>query len=409
MKIIMNNVNREEGDHGLMPRMRDMFSDTLARGENLKELTKSQMVIFSDTLNEIAVGGQTMEVDLFAWIKSLFTFANAKALYGPENLFTTDPSLVQSFWDFEANMLALIIDVLPSITARKAHQGRERVAKGLIEYIQQKRYRNASQVIQNRVSLNLGHGFTEVEAGRSEIILLFAILGNAVPSTFWIVANIMGRPELLLEIRKELESAVSDTANGGKAIDLPTVEFGCPLFLSTYRETLRLIGNLASLRYVLRDTVIGQQYLRKDAIIQVAGNIIHYDKRTWGEDSDQFKPRRFLKTRGSANTTEDQHDLDLREAAATQLPPGVPSAAFRLFGGGSVVCPGRHFAQSEILAFVAYLILAFDISAPDGAPMKLPPQDEEKIPLGVLKPKGDVPVKIQRRRGFEKTVWTLKA
>jgi cytochrome P450 len=409
MRIIMDNVNREQGDQGLMPRMHDMFNDTLARGDTLKDLTRNQMAIFSEMLNTTAATGDNLEIGLFEWIKSIFAFANAKALYGPENIFETDPSLVESFWDFEAGMLALIIDILPSVTARKAHLARERVAKALAEYIRQKKYQNASQVIRNRVGLNLGHGFSEMEAGRSELILLFAILGNAVPSTFWVVSNIISRPDLFVEIRKEIESAVSDGADGSKYIDVPTLESACPLFVSTYRETLRMIGNLASLRYVLRDTVIGQQYLKKDSIIQVAAITIHYDKKTWGEDSDQFNPRRFIKTRGSAANTEEVSELDLKEPAATQLPPGVPSAAFRLFGGGSVVCPGRHFAQSEILAFVAYLILAFDISGPDGNSIELPTRDHEKIPLSVLKPKGDVEIRVRRRKGFEHTAWILKA
>lgn len=409
MRIIMTNVNREEGDFGLMPRMHDMFSDTLARGESLKDLTRSQMAIFSDRLSNVAPGTASMEIGLFEWIKSLFAFANAEALYGPENPFAVDHTLVDAFWDFEANMLGLIIDIFPSITARKAHRGRERVAAGLVDFIRQKRYHKASQVIQNRVSLNLGHGFSEVEAGRSEIILLFAILGNAVPSTFWIVANILSRPDLLDEIRTEIELAVTDNEDESKRIDVSVLESSCPILVSTYRESLRIIGNLASLRYVLRDTVIGGQYLKKDSIIQVAGIIIHHDKRTWGEDSDQFNPRRFIKTRASAAATEELSELDLKEPAATQLPPGVPSAAFRLFGGGSVVCPGRHFAQSEILAFVAYLLLVFDISAPDGTPIIVPPPDDEKIPLSVLKPKGDVTIKIRRRKGFETTKWVLKA
>lgn len=405
----MHNVNEDADSGGIMPAMHDMFNNVLGRGETLKDLTRSQMFIFSEMLNKIAVGGEAKEIGLFEWIKSIFAFANAKALYGPENPFAMDPSLVESFWDFESGMLALIIDILPSITTRKAHLGRERIAKSLVEYIQKKRYHKASQVIQNRVGLNLGHGFSESEAGRSEIILLFAILGNAVPSTFWVVANIISRPDLMMEIRKEIESAVTENADGGRNIDLPTIESSCPLFVSTYRETLRMIGNLASLRYVLRDTTIGQQYLKKDSIIQVAGIVIHYDKNTWGDDCHQFNPRRFIKTQAASADTEELSMLGLKEPAATQLPPGVPSAAFRLFGGGSVVCPGRHFAQTEILAFVAYLLLAFEISAPDGSPITVPPQDDEKIPLSVLKPKGDVKIKLQRREGFENTTWWLQA
>ncbi|KAH0832633.1 cytochrome P450 [Fonsecaea pedrosoi] len=410
MKIVMKNVNAEQGDWGLMPTMHDMFNTVLGRGESLKDLTRSQMSIFSEMLNEVAVGGDRLETDLFGWIKSTFAFANAKSIYGPENPFALDPSLVDSFWDFEAGMLALIIDIFPSITARRAYLGREAIAKALVDYVKEKRWRKASLLIQNRISINLSHGFTEAEAGRSEIILLFAILGNAVPSTFWILTNIISRPDLLAQIRNELQSAVTDEGSGGKIINLSVIESSCPLFVSTYRESLRMIGNLASLRYVLRDTVIGQHYLRKDSIIQVAGIIIHHDPQTWGQDSDQFNPRRFIKGQASvADKDSEPSGLDLKEPTATQLPPGVPSAAFRLFGGGSVVCPGRHFAQSEILAFVAYLLMAFDISTPDGTPITLPPRDNEKIPLSVIKPKGDMKVRINRRKGYEDVSWRLVA
>ncbi|KIW23167.1 uncharacterized protein PV07_11387 [Cladophialophora immunda] len=410
MKIVMKNVNAEQGDWGLMPTMHDMFNTVLGRGESLKDLTRSQMSIFSEMLNQVALGGECLETDLFQWIKSTFAFANAKSIYGPENPFALDPSLVDSFWDFEAGMLALIIDIFPSITTRRAYLGREAIAKALVEYVREKRWHQASLLIQNRISINLSHGFTEAEAGRSEIILLFAILGNAVPSTFWILANIISRPDLLAQIRNEIQSAVADNEDGSKSINLSVIESSCPLFVSTYRESLRMIGNLASLRYVLRDTVIGQHYLKKDSIIQVAGIIIHHDPQTWGRDSDQFNPRRFIKGQESvADGDSEPSGLDLREPAATQLPPGVPSAAFRLFGGGSVVCPGRHFAQSEILAFVAYLLMAFDISAPDGTLVKLPPRDNEKIPLSVIKPKGDVKVSIKRRKGYEDVSWRLLA
>ncbi|KIW91967.1 uncharacterized protein Z519_06949 [Cladophialophora bantiana CBS 173.52] len=410
MKIVMKNVNAEHGDWGLMPTMHDMFNTVLGRGESLKDLTRSQMSIFSEMLNDVAVGGDCLETNLFQWIKSIFAFANAKSIYGPENPFALDSRLVDAFWDFEAGMLPLIIDIFPYITARRAYLGREAIAKALVDYVREKRYHKASLLIQKRIGINLSHGFTETEAGRSEIILLFAILGNAVPSTFWILANIISRPDLLAQIRNEIESAIHDNDDGSRNINLSIIETSCPLLVSTYRESLRLIGNLASLRYVLRDTVIGQHHLRKDSIIQVAGIIIHHDPQTWGQDSDQFNPRRFIKGQVSAtNADQEQSELDLKEPAATQLPPGVPSAAFRLFGGGSVVCPGRHFAQSEILAFVAYLLMAFEISAPDGTPITLPPRDNEKIPLSVIKPKGDVKVKITRRKGFEDTTWRLLA
>ncbi|KIX09960.1 uncharacterized protein Z518_01041 [Rhinocladiella mackenziei CBS 650.93] len=409
MKIVMKNVNGEHGDWGLMPTMHNMINTVLGRGESLKDLTRSQMLIFSEMLNKIAVADDCFETDLFQWIKSVFTLANSNSIYGPENPFAVDPSLVNAFWDFEAGMLNLIIDIFPSVTARKAHLGRERVSKGLVDYVREKRYQKASLLIQKRIGINLGHGFTEAEAGRSEIILLFAILGNAVPSTFWVIANIISRPELLAEIRHELETAIEDEENGNKSINLSIVESSCPLFVSTYRETLRTIGNLASLRYVLNDTIVGKHYLKKDSIIQMAGIIIHHDPQTWGQDSERFNPRRFIKSQEPRANTEELTESDVKELAATQLPEGVPSAAFRLFGGGSVVCPGRHFAQSEILGFVTYLLMAFDMTRPDGTTLRRPLRDDEKIPLSVIKPKEDVKIRIRRRKGFENTLWWLKA
>ena len=42
----------------------------------------------------------------------------------------------------------------------------------------------------------------------------------------------------------------------------------------------------------------------------------------------------------------------------------VYPATFRAFGGGSVFCPRRHFAQVEIISFVAAVVIAFDLVPP---------------------------------------------
>lgn len=60
--------------------------------------------------------------------------------------------------------------------------------------------------------------------------------------------------------------------------------------------------------------------------------------------------------------------------------------AFRAFGGGATLCPGRHFASTEILAFVSVMLLRFDIKPVSGvwdttgykeanAAFRLPKQD----------------------------------
>lgn len=41
--------------------------------------------------------------------------------------------------------------------------------------------------------------------------------------------------------------------------------------------------------------------------------------------------------------------------------------AFRAFGGGSTLCPGRQFASTEILAFASIILLRFDITPASGS------------------------------------------
>lgn len=392
---------------GLMPNMHDMFANNLARGDNLQALTSAQMSTFSAALNELAPNGSVAELNLLRWLQELFTVANIATLYGPENPFALDHSLVRSFWDFEAGILGLIIDVLPSVTARKAYVGRERVVRALIDYVTRGSHKKASVVIQNRIRINMDHGFTIEEAGRSEVVLFFAILGNAVPSTFWCALDIFSRPQLLQEVRQELEKAMSDDESGTRKISLATIKSSCPLFVSCFRESLRLIGNLASIRLVMRDTMVGKQYLKGNSLIQVAGCVVHQDPKTWGDDSRVFNPRRFFKSSGNPQATEVLVDDDPEEPGASQMPHGVPGAAYRLFGGGSVICPGRHFAQSEILGFVAYLIVAFEITNPDASVLSRPAKNEDDIPLTVLKPKQDALVHITRRKGLEKARFVI--
>lgn len=99
------------------------------------------------------------------------------------------------------------------------------------------------------------------------------------------------------------------------------------------------------------------------------------------------------------------------EMSATPLPPtpkNVPSAAYRPFGGGSVICPGRHFAQTEIVGFAAAVLLGFEITSLSGGTISLPQKNDSSIPLAVMKPTHDIQVKVRRRDGMEKVRWTFK-
>jgi len=456
MRIIRRGVDpREEGDGeedgarggGLMHEAGHWVAGELAPGRALEELSKRQMerfsVIMEDMVPALDVGKETnggpkadeggehgIETPLMDFLKSAFTTANAHTFYGPLNPFALDPSLVSAFWAWERDMASVMASPLPWLTSRRAWLAREAVNAALHAYVVEEHWRSASPLVRQRVQINLRHGLTPKMAGRAELILLFGILGNAVPTTFWVLAHVYSEPGLLAAIREETHCAVriDDTPSSPCTKKTKTIRLAalktCPLLHSTYRETLRRIANLSSVRLVLHTHRItapavsgtkktgGYYTLRRGDMIQIASGTIHASEAVWGADAGSFNARRFLSDSSSRNDNPRAKDADTstgERPSFLSVPKNIPSAAYRAFGGGSVICPGRHFAQNEILGFVALCVHMLDIvDAETGRAFKLPARDDRRIPLSVMKPVVEPRVKVRRRLGEEGTYWRVE-
>lgn len=74
-----------------------------------------------------------------------------------------------------------------------------------------------------------------------------------------------------------------------------------------------------------------------------------------------------------------------------------------------MICPGRHFAQNEILGFVALCVQLLDIvDVKSGESFQLPMKNDERIPLSVMKPVEEPKVLIQRRELETNVAWKLE-
>ncbi|KAF2728602.1 cytochrome P450 [Polyplosphaeria fusca] len=397
MATIRYNIDGERGtDEGLMNESHAMVASVLSPGPVLNSLSTTQLFKFSELLDEACPDGKPLSISLMDFVKNAFTTANAHTIYGPKNPFALYPDLVRAFWIYEAGMISVMADILPWLTARRPWLARRAINNALQEFIEKEYYRAASPLIQKRVAINLKHGLTTKMAGRAELILLFGIIGNAVPTTFWILANVFARPDLLRRLREEMATAVLcayNPATGKKqnSISVEALKTRCPLLVSTYKESLRMIGNLASVRLVTGTHTItapghAPVLLKKGSMIQIASGVIHVSEAVWGADAKEFKPERFI---SSATTSE--------------------HAAYRAFGGGSVICPGRHFAQSEILGFVALCFNMFDVvDRETDNVIAVPERDNGRIPLSVMKPVKEPHVIIKRRSGEEDVLWQLE-
>lgn len=417
MAVLRDNLNRENGDHGIMHESHAMVASVLSPGPILNSMSGVQFGKFSELLNEMFAGDTALKISLNGFVKNVFTTANAFTIYGPKNPFALYPELVDQFWAYEAGMIPLLANIFPSVTARKPYLARKAVNAALQEFVETEMYKSASPLIQKRVAISLKYGLTTEMAGHAELIMLFGILGNAVPTTFWFLTNVFSRPELLAQIRDETAAAVSIVSPTEKIINVTKLKTACPLLVSTYREILRTIANLASVRLVVNSHTVSSTtplspfpssyLLRKGGMIQIASGVIHASESVWGPDAKSFNPTRFIFS--STNTEQFSSATNISaERTASQLPKNVPSAAYRAFGGGSVICPGRHFAQSEILGFVALCVHMFDIEGEDGGPVPCPRRDDSRIPLSVMKPDAEPEVMIKKRTGEEGVAWGLE-
>ncbi|OIW24448.1 cytochrome P450 [Coniochaeta ligniaria NRRL 30616] len=370
---------------------RDLERLSLAAGRELSE----QVARYVEARSERLSGGGEVR-GLLVWIRHFVAQGTGRLLYGESNPLASSADLEDAFWDFDHGLGGLLAGVLPRLTARKAYRGREKLVATFEGWIRAGRHEgdDVPDIIRERLRIAKEHGVSIQAAARSEVSFLFAGIVNTATTTFWTVLQVFARRELLDEVRDE----VGRCMEGGE-LSLEKLKTACPNLLAVVRECLRLGSDTYSVRLVKTDTELagGRYMLKAGSVVQIAGGVIHADQGIWGDDVDVFDHTRFLKaqqTDGNGHAEEGQG----RPQVQQMLSGGVHPAAFRAFGGGKTLCPGRHFAINEILAFVAVILLTFDIEAADGSGrIKIPKKNDGVLPVHILEPVEPVMVRIRVR------------
>jgi cytochrome P450 len=188
------------------------------------------------------------------------------------------------------------------------------------------------------------HGFSVEDIARAEIGQSFAVIGTTGPTAWWMMYHIFSDREVLADVRGELDGLVKVTSDGAGEvceINLACIRTRCPILLSTFKETLRHRSLGTAVRICLEDHMLdGRFLLKKGGIVIIPQLVQHTSVSAWGADADKFDHLRFVK--GASGKK-------------------VNHTAFRAFGGGHTLCPGRHFSTTEMMAFVALMVLQYDI------------------------------------------------
>lgn len=288
---------------------------------------------------------------------------------------------------FEPQFMVFAINLFPRLFASAAFKARQRVTDAFIAYIRGGHHKEGSALVQARHAHSSSFGLTPEDIGGIEVGGAFSVLGSTAPATFWLIYHLFSAPALLGECRDEVSALVVMEQDGVSTIDVTAVKSKCPVLLSVFQEVLRYRHISVSARIVLEDEKLsdGKYHLRKNSMLMIPVAVMHTDPDSWGPTAAVFDHRRFLPENTKA----------------------VPRTAYRPFGGGHVLCPGRHLATTEILAFAALVMLRFDITlAVAGGSWE--DATVEKTPLTIALPVPDDPIRVQIRPREPSMKWRVE-
>ncbi|KAI0802243.1 cytochrome P450 [Xylaria sp. FL0064] len=382
-------MHREGGVYGAI---HNAIHHALSPGGFLNEINMVSAGSVLHSVNNIRPG---INIRLDEWLRHEVTLATTDAVYGPHNLFRVK-EIEDAFWVFEQATTSLFL--LPQCFSPKAVRSRKVVSDAFQHYYQHGHHEHAFAFIKDFYATERPHGYSLSDRSRFEVGNALGMLENIHPAVFWLVFYVFSNPRALRRIRKEVSGVITTTvseADGNQihhhVLDLAKVNSHCPFLVSTFKETMRIHSAGVSIRQVCQDTILNNTYrLKKGAMILMPTISIHTDPSIWGPDALSFNYERFLS---------DKTNTSQKERAS----PG----AFRTFGGGTTLCPGRHFATAQIMAWISMLVMRFDIEPASGRWEK-PGDGRSNLANVIVKPDRDVEVRFIPRGYYHDGMWDVR-
>ncbi|KAJ5173641.1 uncharacterized protein N7500_001572 [Penicillium coprophilum] len=362
-------------------------------GRHLDRMNEIMLQRLLPMIDDMA-NGET--VDLSKWLRQVITLISTDSIYGRLNPFK-NPQIENTFWEFERNVVLLLVNIMPRFIAPKAWRARRALCAAFKKYFDLGGHEDGSELLAMRYRSFVRAGLTHGEIAYSEMPLLLGLLANTVPAAFWAHFDIFSRPQLLEDIREELEkNALKIAPDGTHVIDLGLLRDNCPLLLSTYQEVLRKRTTMVTIRFVTQDVVLADKYfLGSGTMLLMPARQLGRDQNAWGASADDFDERRFM---NSAITPENQSDKKIYPRR---------TGGFMTFGVSPAICPGRHFSTSEILALVAIIALRYDMT-PVNHLWNEPPRRNSATTSNMCPVEGPFSVTVKKRQKYKEQTWRFK-
>ena len=269
--------------------------------------------------------------------------ATVQVLYGATTL-QKHPGLLDDLTTMVRDGFWGLLFRAPRFLYRNAYEARDRIINtyaDLVENIETRK--DVSQYLYERTVYLTQSGMSPQCQGADMLRTMFASLLNSMPTGYLALLHILAEPGLADEVRKELADTLysSDRSPAELLQILPTK---MPLLRSIWHETLRMHNNSLTVREVVANTEFtGKKkwFVQKGGVINIPCGLMHFNEALH-PDAECFHARRFLET--SLGGEGESH-------ARTTKP----------FGGGSTYCPGRVFAEKQMIGMVAAMVMRYDL------------------------------------------------
>ncbi|KAL8940796.1 MAG: hypothetical protein Q9216_002622 [Gyalolechia sp. 2 TL-2023] len=408
----------------------------MAPGEGINGMVLEAARTSVETLRRFDTESRGQRINLWDWVSHEITLSHTNAVYGQRNPYK-DRQVEAAFWDFSQGSYKLLLGTYSNLLAPAAHRGREKVVEAFKPYfLDFNRETTApttttSPLMQARMS-NMANTLEIEDMARMECVNGLAILANTVPSAFWTLVQVYGHRDLLERVREGAAAAAAvvvtdENLHDGRGmeakkktkkmiIDINILLKNSSIIQPIVQEVIRLRTTGIGPRFVREDILLQDRYLlKKGSMVVIPNRAVHFDPEVWGQGVDGFDERRFW-AKGSFSGSSSPSSSSLMRgdkgkgggagSGERKVMP-TTATAYRGFGGGATICPGKHFAVDGIAVFVALVVLRYDIF-----PVRLGwgdlKQEMKDMALQLGSPEGKFEVEFRLREGMEGVEWGVR-
>ncbi|KAI4185317.1 MAG: hypothetical protein L6R41_004204 [Letrouitia leprolyta] len=384
-----------------------------------------------------SAGSWTEVSDLNTFVERRVFEAAIRSMFGTHML-SINPTLAEDFWNFNKSIGTLFMN-LPRWMSPAAFRKRDKMLRSIEKW---QRYAQehcdietigdidwepyyGSKFIRERQGLLTKRGILDETARAAEnFAFMWATNSNSVPAATWFLYEILQDVQLKSRISTILPSAALAPREDRYSSPIPIFDTpklcSDPLLQSLYAETLRLRVAVLVVREPAKENYSFRGWhIKKDEVLSISTRNEAMNKEIWntgGEGDphplDTMWADRFIVDPG------DPSSGPLRVAKGRRQKPSIVvtkengepepskpyfstdglSTSWIPYGGGTSLCPGRHFAKQEILTTAAILLTAYELELV-GQDCKGKPQvDMGCFGFGTMPPDRAIPFRIRRRR-----------